>query len=376
MQGGWVERSRNGWRGGWREAGRKRHTTVVQKRGDARRLLLRELDRLARHRGHIPELTLRELFERFQRQHDASPTNRRSIQNAMRLPLEMWGDTLAERVTTEQINRWIAQSPNRAATKQTYLRKLRQVYHFAVDNELLIQNPARRARVPTVRRSDQLRPFQSWDEVERVAEEAGRWGAFIILAVDTGARPGELRRLEHRHVDGARVYLPGTKTRNAERFVTLTTRGIAAYRTIPRSNRTPLVFHTDGRPLDLHNWRARVWHPALELAGLERRTIYQLRHTFAFFSLMAGVPLSDLAVEMGHANITLTHQTYGHWSDEMGDRAARLRGAWAANRLEADAPQPPHADPARVDLAAAFWPPEASNHPARPRSSAGRASPW
>jgi hypothetical protein len=24
-----------------------------------------------------------------------------------------------------------------------------------------------------------------------------------------------------------------------------------------------------------------------------------------------------------------THETYGHWSDEMGDRAANLRAAWA-----------------------------------------------
>jgi hypothetical protein len=55
----------------------------------------------------------------------------------------------------------------------------------------------------------------------------------------------------------------------------------------------------------------------------------QLRHTFAYFSLRAGVPISDLSVEMGHESIRLTHETYGHWSDEMGDRAANLRAAWA-----------------------------------------------
>jgi hypothetical protein len=78
-----------------------------------------------------------------------------------------------------------------------------------------------------------------------------------------------------------------------------------------------------------HNWRHRVWQPVLELAGLDRRGPYQLRHTFAYFSLRAGVPISDLSVEMGHESIRLTHETYGHWSDEMGDRAANLREAWA-----------------------------------------------
>jgi integrase len=181
-----------------------------------------------------------------------------------------------------------------------------------------------------VRRSDGLLPFQSWDEVERVADEAGRWAPFVILAADTGARPGELTRLEHRHVIGAKVYLPGTKTRNARRIVTLTPRGLAAYAAIPRDLVTPLVFHTNGAPLDLHNFRSRVWYPALELARLESRGPYQLRHTFAFFSLLAGVPISDLSVEMGHDSIRLTHEAYGHWSDDLGTRAADLRATWAA----------------------------------------------
>ena len=38
-------------------------------------------------------------------------------------------------------------------------------------------------------------------------------------------------------------------------------------------------------------------------AGFAARSPYQLRHTFAAFSLRAGVPISDLAREMGHANV-------------------------------------------------------------------------
>ena len=40
------------------------------------------------------------------------------------------------------------------------------------------------------------------------------------------------------------------------------------------------------------------------------------------FSLRAGVPISDLAREMRHANVNLTFETYGHWADEVGERAA------------------------------------------------------
>lgn len=84
--------------------------------------------------------------------------------------------------------------------------------------------------------------------------------------------------------------------------------------------------------MNFRNWRERVWTPALQAAGLPYRVPYQMRHSFAFFSLMAGVPISDLAVEMGHTSITLAHEVYGAWSDEMGDRAANLRSRWAKHR--------------------------------------------
>jgi integrase len=341
VQSGWVERHGDGWRGVWRDAGRRggtrRHTAVVPCKGQALRLLreaLRQADLGPAGTPTEPEpITLADLIGRFEAQHDASPATKRKVHDALRHPRTQWGDLAAAAITPEQINRWLAASNYRASTRQTLLAALRQVYNFGSDNRLVTDSPARRAKTPSVRRSDGLLPFASWEEVERVAAEAGRWGAFIILAADTGARPGELARLEHGHVIGTKVHLPGTKTRNARRIVTLTPRGVAAYQSIPRNLTTPLVFHTpSGDPFDLHNWRNRVWYPALDLAGLARRGPYQLRHSFAFFSLLAGVPIADLSVEMGHTNVTLTFQTYGHWSDAMGDRAANLRAAWATTR--------------------------------------------
>jgi integrase len=200
----------------------------------------------------------------------------------------------------------------------------------------VVSNPAGGVDVPKPRRSDALRPFESWDEVERVADEAGRWGPLIIFAVDTGARPGELLALEHRHVEGSRVYLPGTKSDRARRVVHLTERGKEAYANAVRSINTPLVWHDKGQPLKWNSWRLLVWQPALTLAGHAKRSPYQMRHTFAYFSLQAGVPISDLAREMGHFSVSLTYETYGHWSDDMGRRAANLRAAWSLRDQKRD----------------------------------------
>jgi integrase len=337
VQRGWVERHGAGWRGVWRDGGGRdgprRHTSIVPRKDQAQRLLrdvLLGVEAGAAAPRAVEPITLGELIDRFAAQHDATPVTKQKMRHAFKQPRRQWGHLAAVTITPEQINRWLVSSGLRPSTRYSYLGALRQVYRFGQDNRLVSKNPARRAKTPAVRRSEGLLPFASWEEVEQVAAEVGRWAAFVILAADTGARPGELARLEHRHVIGAKVYLPGTKTRNARRIVTLTPRGVAAYRSIARSLRTPLVFHTpNGKPFDLHNWRSRVWYPALDLAGLRRRGPYQLRHTFAYFSLLAGVPIADLSVEMGHSNVALTFQTYGHWSDAMGDRAAKLRNDWA-----------------------------------------------
>jgi len=41
----------------------------------------------------------------------------------------------------------------------------------------------------------------------------------------------------------------------------------------------------------LHNWRRDHWNPAVRAAGLEHRTPYSLRHTYASFAIAAGVSL-------------------------------------------------------------------------------------
>lgn len=339
MQLGWVERHGRGWRGVWRDGGRRdgrrRFTPIVARKGDARRLLEEALEQQRRGISVDPTLTLAQLAERFHEQHDASERTAEKLRNALKQPIRLWGDRHPDHLTPEEINSWLYRSGLRASTRQTYLAALRQLLGFGMDNRLIASNPAKRARTETVRRAESLLPFDSWEQVDRVAQEAGCWSPFVVLAADTGARPGELTRLEHGHVIGDRVLLPGTKTRRARRTVRLTPRGLAAYHAVPRCSATTLVFHKAGKPLDLHNWRSRTWYPALELAELPRRGPYALRHTFAFFSLLAGVPLADLSVEMGHESIRLTWDTYGHWADDMGRRSADLRTAWAESPFRA-----------------------------------------
>jgi integrase len=61
-----------------------------------------------------------------------------------------------------------------------------------------------------------------------------------------------------------------------------------------------ILFPTPGGGrIDINNWRSREWVPALEAAGVEHRRIYDMRHTFATWSLAAGMGIFTLARRMG-----------------------------------------------------------------------------
>ncbi len=93
---------------------------------------------------------------------------------------------------------------------------------------------------------------------------------------------------------------------------------------------TPLVFPgTRGGYLDLHNLRARHWKAALRAAGLEYRRPYDLRHTYATFSIAAGVSLFALARRMG-TSLQMIDQTYGHLAPDADDYEL---GSWTPSTL-------------------------------------------
>jgi integrase len=77
-----------------------------------------------------------------------------------------------------------------------------------------------------------------------------------------------------------------------------------------------LVFATRaGRPWNLNNWRARVWQPAVERAGIAPCTPYDGRHTFASLLIHEGKSMPYVAAAMGSSGQTI-HKHYSHMFDE------------------------------------------------------------
>jgi integrase len=84
--------------------------------------------------------------------------------------------------------------------------------------------------------------------------------------------------------------------------------------------------------MNLHNWRRDEWTPAVKAAGLEHRTPYALRHTFASFAIAAGLPTFEIARMMG-TSIEQIEKTYGHLLPDALERGRLALEAFDASSV-------------------------------------------
>ena len=166
----------------------------------------------------------------------------------------------------------------------------------------------------------------------------------IVFLAHTGLRCGELQALKWSDIDfcsktvtvnknlsmvcdrdrnGERknhkkAKIKGTKTASGNRIVPLNTKAIAALKNLHAIYRKKgicspnVVASLNGNMLS-NDQLQRVLHRVLKYAEISKPfTLHQLRHTFATQTLNAGVPITVVSKWLGHANVSVTYNTYIH----------------------------------------------------------------
>jgi integrase len=343
-QRGFARKRGSTWLAGWYDEGRQRTrggfetktSALDYANGKAERAIA--LRNAIRYGDRVPATesigTVAELVEAFLARHRVDEATRKKLRTQLRYATRSFGERRLETLEPIELDVWRSQLP--ALSAHYIFRAFRQVLEYAVSMQLLEVNPTVRIRNTRAASRSEMRPFESWEQVDAITAELDpRYAAIPTVLVGTGLRPEELWALERRDVDFdegvlsvERVYSNRTlkepaKSSRQRRRVPLRERVVAALRGLPPRLDTPLLFPAArGGYMDGEKFRYREWAPALRAAGIEHRRVYDCRHTFASWAIAGGVQLFYLARIMG-TSVAQIDATYGHL---LPDSEAYLRG--------------------------------------------------
>jgi len=206
----------------------------------------------------------------------------------------------------------------------------------------LVERPRQQKREPTVWSPGQARLF-----LQACAADQSRCAAVLAIMVHTGCRVEEVCQLEEGHFDEAAMTLtiPKGKTQAAARIIPLPAEAVGI---IQRAQKAQEAERTGWAPEALfqehwlfrqptgHRWyERRVWYHFDRIRrqlGLPYARPHDLRHYFGTAAKQMGIPTRDIAAVMGHANTSVTENTYQH----VNTAAARAVTEHVASTLRDD----------------------------------------
>jgi integrase len=282
------------------------------------------------------------------------PSAIRSYERAMRLRVlpELSAVRLADlrRADLQEFADGLLANGLNPSTIQGTLLPLRAIFRRALAHGELAVNPCNGLILPAVR--GRRERYSSPQEAEALlaalpSAERPLWAA----ALYAGLRCGELQALRDRDIDLAAGLIRvergwdfkegpiDLKSRAGRRRVPIADilrDHLAEQRMRAGRQGDQLYFgRTPSDPFRPGTLQKRA-DDAWEAAGLERITYHECRHTFASLMIAAGVNAKALSTFMGHANISITLDRYGHLMPGSEAEAAGLLDAYlTAQRREA-----------------------------------------
>jgi integrase len=241
--------------------------------------------------------------------------------------------------------RVVAEMARRGLSKE-YIGKARglmaSMFDVAVDNELMLRNPAARIKVPKAAKGKRRRRPATDHEKALLLAAAERLGdpylAYVELLLHFGLRPSEAARVQGADFDlqRRRLHVRGSKSENATRDVPIPDRMMeraAAWRAQPFEH---VLKNAWGYPMNKET-RQRLWRALRREVNIhggspvyrnqvkgpyvlaDDLTAYCLRHSYASDRIAEGIPKEVVSLFMGHADIDVT----GIYIDPTDDMFAR-----------------------------------------------------
>jgi integrase len=235
------------------------------------------------------------------------------------------------------------------STVQVTLLPLRAIFKRALSRGELMVNPCTGLEMPAItgRRERFATPAEAEALIDAAPEsERALWAT----ALYAGLRRGELMALRWEHVDLAAGLIHvrygwdpqdgqiDLKTQSGRRRVPIipALRDFLLDHKLRTGRDAGFVFGRDADrvfdPRVVAERADRAWKEA----KLQRITPHECRHTFASLMIAAGVNAKALSTFMGHANISITLDRYGHLMPGSEAEAAKLLDHYLSAQREKD----------------------------------------
>ncbi|KAB2335044.1 tyrosine-type recombinase/integrase [Bacillus mesophilum] len=242
-------------------------------------------------------------------------------------------------------------------TAQYVYRVLRNILQRAVDWKIIKSNPAASVSKPS-ERGILEKEINVYDENEiavlfdAVQAELHHWRIFTSLALAAGLRRGELLGLEWSHIDlekgiiqikqiitrgiGGKANLKGPKSKKSKRVISLPplmTEELKKFyihwkkekmkmRDLWIESEHEFVFCNENGQHFYPTTPTTWWRRFTHRAGVRFIRLHDLRHTSATLLINQGVHAKIISERLGHSNIRITMDTYGHALQSADQEAA------------------------------------------------------
>jgi integrase len=344
LETGKLRWERCGWASdGWtpEAAQRRRHELLESDRaGDYKPKQERKLEKI----------TFGELMTRYLEWADENKKRARDDRSLNKNWLEplLAGKTLSSisPLDLERIKKNMRDAGKSEATQRHALCLVRQTFNKAIEWRLWTgENPCKSIRFP--RPNNARQRFLSYDEADRLMEALEKKSTQIPriakMSLYSGMRLSEIFSLRWSSVDLRNNIITVLDAKNGEsRPIFITDQIRAVLDDLTPGPADELLFKTkQGKPVA---WLSKSFGDVVTILGLnkgleDRRqkiTFHSLRHTFASWAAMSGIPLFVIGQALGHRTSIMT-QRYAHLSPDSQRAAFEAVARFSEQAKEAEA---------------------------------------
>ena len=256
---------------------------------------------------------------------------------------ELYGTLLAKDLKPLHVTRWLDAHPGWKGSRRNAVVAVKRAFNWADAEGVLRPNPVKAVKKPRQRRRDRVLSDEERQEVLAAIKDR-QFRDFVFAMMETGARPGEVRRVTAENVNlelGVWVFREHKTAQRTgrPRVIYLTPAMLELTRRLVAEHPEGPLFRgpCSKRGFSRNGVRCRFKRLREKLPRLAGVISYTLRHSFATQALVRGVGIAQVAELLGHVDTSMVSEHFGH----LAGNVQHLRDM----ALKATGKEPPPGEP-------------------------------